>query len=600
MLPKRFYKRSSLFVAAIFAISLLGWAVIFGLAYKSAIDLRTSLSSENSQKSSKISKSLGKKFEWLSAASDLPTNVLISKIPLPGNVVSDLRQTSHVLGDIGSGILASSDEFFAVQENYKEPIYADKKINVEKLLAFENSFKTFNPYLQSALSDFEMLSPDGFVSGKIGKSISELEKFGEASDSLVESYKNLGEALGSGAKVNYLVTVGNQAELRASGGAPLSIALVSITDGQIQIEEQGQISTEFFYGNPKISWPHIMTKPFATSEDKAFKFVNSNIHPDFRIAGEEIMRAWDASSGIPVVGVISLDSTSISKILSLTGPVETSNFGEINSDNFTQRMLIDSYRELSNEGERQALNDFLASEIISRFFLLQPLDILKFASQNGETRNLQINLRNPELQKMLEILELSGSGPAAFATPNTDVIALYSKNRNQAKSDVFQIRSIDQTVNMTAGGGAKVSRKTTIENRIPAGLSGEGKIGYTTLWNKNYWIQYIPQNAQNVSVTLPADYETWSIESDALGGKFVWTWGGWIAPNESIEMLISYDLPANTFANNEYTIVIAPQPVLNPPELNLSVFDDSGTKMQSITNSDDSGYIKTTEILTFR
>ncbi len=598
--PKILIRRSALIVGSLFLLSLLSWAISFGLAFKATLDLRSSLANDDLSSAKVDANAVGNRFKHVESISDWPTNALISKMPSPGGVLSDLRNTSHALGDLGLGILASSEVFFAVQDKYKSPIYLDKKIDVEKLLALEGAFKSFNPHLQNALGHFGMLSPDGLIVRKIDQPITEIERIRQASNVLQDSYQNLGVLLGKEVKVRYLVTVGNQAELRASGGAPLSIALVSITDGQIQIEEQGQISTEFFYGNPKISWPHIMTKPFATSEDKAFKFVNANIHPDFRIAGEEIMRAWEASSGIPVVGVIALDSTSISNILSLTGPVETSNFGEINSSNFIQRMLIDSYRELSNEGERQALNNFLAAEIISKFFQLEPSSIMKFAFDNGETRNLQIGLRDSALQNVLETLEMSGSGPAAYSTSTTDVIAIYSKNRNQAKSDVFQFRSIEQTVNLTEDGGALVSRKTTIENRIPPGVTGDGKIGYTTLWNKNYWIQYIPQNAQKISVQLPDGYEPWSIESDALGGKFVWTWGGWIAPNESIEMLISYEIPKNTFGTNEYNLVIAPQPVVNSPELRVSVFDYSGEELNIVENSESASYIKTTEILTYK
>ena len=597
MPAKSLIKRSALIVVALFLVSILIWAISFGLAYKSALDLRSSLKTDDALSLKANAEDLGKKFNYVDSISDWPTNALISKIPSPGGVLSDLRHTSHALGDLGSGILAASDEFFAVQEKYKTPIYADQNVNVEKLLALEVAFKSFNPYLQSGLSDVKKLSPNGFIFGKIGRPMTDIEKLSEASKTLQNSYENLGVLLGSKEKVHYLVTVGNQAELRASGGAPLSIAVVSIANGKIQIEEQGQISTEFFYGNPKVSWQHIMKKPFATSEDKAFKFVNSNIHPDFRIAGEEMMRSWEASGGVPVVGVIALDSTSISNILSLTGPVQTLKFGEINSDNFIQRMLIDSYRELSNEGERQAVNDSLAAEIISRFFTLQPREILTFAMQNGDTRNLQINLRDEYLQSVLEILELTGAGPAAFATSGMDVVALYSKNRNQAKSDVFQIRSIDQTVNLTQAGGAKVIRKTTIENRIPPGVTGEGKIGYTTLWSKNYWIQYIPESAENVSLVLPNGYEPWSIEYDSLGGKFVWTWGGWIEPNESVELLLTYDIPADTFPDQKYEVLFAPQPIVSPVKLEISVFDHTGKALTDTSAFADNRYKNATTII---
>ena len=220
MLSERFYKRSALFVAAIFAISLLGWAVIFGLAYKSAIDLRTSISSENSQESSKISKSLGKKFEWVSAASDLPTNVLISNIPVAGNFVMDLRYISHALGELGSGLISASDSFFQVQDEYPDPIYEERKIDVEKLVAFKDSATLFNASIKSASTEIDEISQNGYIHKKFGAQLTQALAFAEAAVHLVDAYDAIGPALGQSQKVNYLVTVGNQAELRASGGAP--------------------------------------------------------------------------------------------------------------------------------------------------------------------------------------------------------------------------------------------------------------------------------------------------------------------------------------------------------------------------------------------
>ena len=110
-----------------------------------------------------------------------------------------------------------------------------------------------------------------------------------------------GAAVGAWARTarkRYLVAVMNPAEMRASGGAPLSMALVVFKNGKLTIPMKGTTSSitsgspEGLLGDsPELVWKRVKGDPFQPPLGEPQRFVNTGFNPDFRVSGEQMMRA---------------------------------------------------------------------------------------------------------------------------------------------------------------------------------------------------------------------------------------------------------------------------------------------------------------------
>ena len=77
----------------------------------------------------------------------------------------------------------------------------------------------------------------------------------------------------------------NPAELRASGGATLSMGEMSIANGVITFGEAGN-TTDFTDKNEAISWPPVEGNPWHTSADQPL--VNATFSPNWTDLGRGV------------------------------------------------------------------------------------------------------------------------------------------------------------------------------------------------------------------------------------------------------------------------------------------------------------------------
>jgi len=374
------------------------------------------------------------------------------------------------------------------------------------------------------------------------------------------------DALGATSPKRYLLAVLNSAELRPSGGAPLSVALLTFDKGKLTVSERGQVSTQIIPGNPLVAWHHATTTPFP-SGDQQSRFVNSNLHPDFELAGEELMRAWAASGKLPVDGVIAIDTSAIIAGLRATGPITTAGFGEVTADNFVDKW-VNSYRKFSSaNGERQSINNVLAGELITRLSSGEgAFKLIKELATVAPGRHVQVRLEDAALQKTIDEAGLGGH----VSSPTGDHAAWFSTNSNASKTDVFSRRNLTITATVDADGGATVMQKMVVLNQTPKGFGDGSDKGYLTAINRSAWWAYVPQGAVDAKLSHPAGWlpsRTWS---DGLGRTIMVT-GGTLAARKSATISLTYRLPAGTFPDGVYRLTVDPQPVLRAVRLRLLV-----------------------------
>jgi hypothetical protein len=238
--------------------------------------------------------------------------------------------------------------------------------------------------------------------------------------------------------------------------------------------------------------------PFQPPLGKPQRFVNATFNPDFRVSGEQMVRATPAFFGRRTDGVVAIDVVALSKLLEVIGPI-SSEYGELTSENLVDELLVKSYSEAGGDVVgRQARNEALMSTMLSSLMeggqLKAKMNALLAVAPS---RHVQAYFRDDRLQHLVEDRGLAGAVPNPRAGNMT---AVFTQNGNGSKVDVFQQRTISQVVEVHEDGSAKVSRTVRIENATPpyTGPEPDPKFGYFTRWATNLVINVLPRGAKVV------------------------------------------------------------------------------------------------------
>ncbi len=419
------------------------------------------------------------------------------------------------------------------------------------------------------------------IAGSLNGAVTDLATLAAAADAAMPE---VADALGAQEPRRYLVAALNDAEVFGSGGAPLSAFMVEADKGTLSVPVSGQLESKLSPNNPPIEWDHAGGPPWYRA-DTQYPFVNSNFHPDFRTASVDMRRAWAALGYPEVDGVVTVDMSAIASILRWTGSFDSGGFGELDADSLVQTVLVDAYREFGEEGvlERHARNDQLTTALVAN--LTQPMNLLPAIRGTMDAipmRHLQGSFDSPSLQA--GVAELAAQG--ALSEGAGDLIAVHSQSA-PSKLSVFQDRRIDQEVRLTADGGATVRRTVSFTNAVPPGLTGDPNLyrSYLALRARLRVAYRLPLGATNTQVAagnsinlVPAN-RTGPFPDDR-GGEVLWQ-GHETAPGETTSVLMTYELPAGTFAPGTYQAHADPQALSIPTPLQVRVIPAPGTSIDA-------------------
>ena len=528
----------------------------------------------------------------IQAASGGAHMAVLGAVPGLGTAVENLDNLATASSDAATSI----DDLLTIFGDLSgksggEGIFKDGTIDVAKLNDLPPRVDSIDMRITDAVAQLQGLVVTGPAAGPLArvqaKALDEVAPVQEAMGALVELAPQLPDALGSNGVRRYLVAIGNQAEMRASGGAPLTLVLVEFDNGRITIPIKGQTSTQLFPPlNAPVRWWGPSGNAFFPSNPRNAPMVVTNTHPNLLFSGKEMAGAWEGGSYPPVDGVITMDLTAIGAVLNATGPIESAAYGTVTGDQLGTILLVDAYEQFgqAEAQARQEANQQLLDELLTR--ILSGGDLVSVAKAIGGTapgRHFQVWLRDEGFEKLAV---RSGFGGTVFDPKVGDWSAVYTQNGNQSKVDVFQQRNTLVNVQLNADGSARVTQQVTLVNATPPGrpaLGTFGKIGYETTWLKAAYLMYVPDAATNYSVQYPQDFAVRSFKGhrqfgrgfvdDGFGQKLVRV-VGWTPPGGTATVSVSYELPAGTFTKDgglSYQLQAEPQSMFVAPSLTVRV-----------------------------
>ena len=224
--------------------------------------------------------------ERLQASTQGPAIALISRIPAFATAVTNwqlsVRAADEITTATGELITLYGD---LSGKTGTSKIFQDGAINLTLLDRVPGQVTDAQKNLRQARRSLAEIQTDTAAAQPLDsireRALEEMEPVQIAVDSLVDIAPLLPQALGSNGPRRYLVAIGNQAEMRASFGAPLSLVMVEFDNGRISIPIRGQTSTELFPPlNAPVEWFGPALNPFFPGNTRFRPFVVTNTHPN--------------------------------------------------------------------------------------------------------------------------------------------------------------------------------------------------------------------------------------------------------------------------------------------------------------------------------
>ena len=158
----------------------------------------------------------------------------------------------------------------------------------------------------------------------------------------------------------YLISFQNSAEARGTGGILGAYALIELDKGSLKVLRTG--SNASLYGISLTEIPITMPAEFLKLYGKNPAILqNSNLSPHFPYGAQIWMGLWKKKYGEQLDGVIAVDPTALSYILTATGEIRLKSGEKITSENVVEETLKNAYEryEKDNDARKQYLVDIM-------------------------------------------------------------------------------------------------------------------------------------------------------------------------------------------------------------------------------------------------
>jgi hypothetical protein len=506
-------------------------------------------------------------------------------LPYVGRTVEDL---DHLLA--AAGIMTdSARDALVVYRNFSgqdSELFRNSKFSIPAIEEAQTSVAAIERAIGRAETQLRQVDGDGpkgdEVLEKKRSGLRQIASLREEIVSLGPLLEAMPAAVGAEGKKTYLIAIMNPTEMRASGGAPLSVAFVQFKNGKMTIPLKGTTS-ELTGLNAEFYWDRLTGKkdPFALAEGEAERFVNTNFNPNFAVSGEQMVRATPANFGVKTDGVIALDIVAIGHLLDHTGPIQSEAYGKVTSKNIARKLLMEAYTLGSDDisvAARHDSNEELMTVMMSR--LTEGGGLIGKARALGKAmpgRHLQLYFSDDRLQNLVVEKGMGGTIPVR---DTGNLTAVYTQNGNGNKLDVYQRRTVREVVRLREDGSAVVRRTVALENPTPPYTAPypDRKRGYDTRWANNLVINLM---AKGTKVTDEPEVElvgTVGKGVNADGLQFAKA-ATVLPPDGSDRLTWEFVVPHAAVRKGDvmyFRNYVAPQPMLNFGTLQLSVIAPKG------------------------
>lgn len=293
-------------------------------------------------------------------------------------------------------------------------------------------------------------------------------------------------------KQTYLVLLQNSMELRPTGGFIGSLLLVSFVDGRVESLEVQDVYTADGQLKGHID-PPLPIREILGQEHWYLR--DSNWNPDFSASGREAAWFYEKEMGVTVDGVIAISLPMVTKLLTVTGPIELLDFNErISESNFFAKSLLYTQTDFfPGSTQKKDFLGALTNALLTRITTDRTLSagaLLHVMTEAIQSRDIQFYFTDEQLQSLVSQWDWSGS-----VDMEGDSVGMVEANLGVNKTNFFVTREALSQITIEPNGSVEHAFTVKVSNDAPVLQDGSG--GY-----QNYMRILVPLGATVREVSL--------------------------------------------------------------------------------------------------
>lgn len=389
-------------------------------------------------------------------------------IPFVGPNLTAVRQVTEITSSLAAeGI----DPLLDAASGFEPDSFGvvDGSVDLAPIIAMQPDIAAANEAMGTAREQASAIDVDATV-GPVRESVEQLlvlvDEVTGTVDALDRTAHLLPAMLGEEGPRSTLVLIQNNAELRASGGVSGALALLSASQGHIELSRLA--STRDF--SPPFDEPVL---PLDTATASLYGEITGeylqdvNLTPWFDVSGPLAKAMWERRMGGTVDAVIAVDPVLLSYLLAATGPVQVGDV-TLTSENAVDVLLSETYARFADPVDQDA---FFASAAQAVFGAVTsgaapPQGLVAALVRGGDERRIRVWSAHDADQVYVAGTTLSGALSSDDAEGPR--LGVYLNDGTGAKMDYY----LDARVTVASGTCRSDDRPSyrvtvTLENEAP-------------------------------------------------------------------------------------------------------------------------------------
>ena len=460
-------------------------------------------------------------------------------------------------------LLASGGEKFAEAANEVSLAFANWKIRQqasesgEQVESFSKQLRSPIAKILAGVSELENAAalldlvevevlPDELAT-KVGQAVSELQRFLEIAQPIVETLPILPDLLGDRVPRRYLLLFQNTTEIRPTGGFIGSIGILDLDDGFVKnfgiknvYEVDGQLTRHF---DPPEGYEFITG---------SWGLRDSNFHPDFPTSAAAAEKLFEAAGSGSVDGVVAVNATFLEKFVAYLGGIKLERYNRaIAADELTLLLSLVIETKVDGAANPKIILDEIWEVLKKKLPTIPTSDLVTLAWRALNEKEIQFASSNTEFLDFARAVGVSNE----LLKTDGDYLFIVNTSLSGNKSDRFTSNEISHQTEIAAD-GTTINTVTLLrshawseaaERKIES-LASEFRI---PLSDNSKEILGRGRNIDLVKVFVPAGSELISVEgmphesvaTKSSTGKTYFIFSLTTQPKFSREVVLKYRLP---------------------------------------------------------
>ncbi len=288
--------------------------------------------------------------------------------------------------------------------------------------------------------------------------------------------------LGGEGQRHYLLVMQNNAEIRATGGLPGAVSLVTADHGKLTMDKQ--VAGNAFGQASKPVLPLSKEETALYGAQLGTYFVDANFTPDFPRTAELMKARWEQVEGGKIDGVVSIDPVALSYLLRATGPVQAAGV-TLTADNAVDQLLHQVYVRIPEPPKQDIFFRQVALEVFGKLTsgAGNRSALVSALRQGAAEHRILVHDFSSADQKVLAGTAVAGELTPSGASTNPQV-GVYFNDSTGAKMSYYlrydaQLRATSCRAGVQTFSGRVTVRSTAPKNAasLPAYITGGGAYG---------------------------------------------------------------------------------------------------------------------------